>query len=167
MARELFGTDGIRGVAGNYPLDHKTANAVGAALGKWVLESRQERQVVIGMDTRESGAWLAAEVAGGLAGEGVASDFAGVTTTPGVAFLAKNGPFAAGVMISASHNPYRDNGIKLIGHAGYKLPDEQEERLESDIFALLRAGHERAPATLEVDEDLDRNYIEHLAGTIP
>jgi phosphoglucosamine mutase len=172
MARELFGTDGIRGVAGTYPLDHKTANAVGAALGRWVTESRQERQivkpqVVIGMDTRESGPWLAAEVAGGLAGEAVASDFAGVTTTPGVAFLAKNGPFAAGVMISASHNPYRDNGIKLIGHSGYKLPDEQEERLESDIFALLRAGHSGAPATLEVDEDLDRTYIEHLASTIP
>ena len=167
MPRELFGTDGIRGVAGNYPLDHKTAHAVGAALGKWVSESRQGRQVVIGMDTRESGPWLAAEVAGGLAEQGIASDFAGVTTTPGVAFLAKNGPFAAGVMISASHNPYQDNGIKLIGHSGYKLPDEQEEKLESDIFSLLRAGHAGPTAMLAVDEDLDRTYIDHLARTIP
>jgi phosphoglucosamine mutase len=167
MPRELFGTDGIRGVAGTYPLDHKTANSVGAALGKWVLQSRQERQVVIGMDTRESGPWLAAEVAGGLAGQGVASDFAGVTTTPGVAFLAKNGPFAAGVMISASHNPYRDNGIKLIGHSGYKLPDEQEELLESEIFSLLRAGTCWPPAAVSVDEHLDRSYIDHLAATIP
>lgn len=167
MPRELFGTDGIRGVAGNYPLDHKTAHAVGAALGKWVSESRQGRQVVIGMDTRESGPWLAAEVAGGLAEQGIASDFAGVTTTPGVAFLAKNGPFAAGVMISASHNPYQDNGIKLIGHSGYKLPDEQEEKLESDIFSLLRAGYAGPAATLAVDEDLDRTYIDHLARTIP
>jgi phosphoglucosamine mutase len=167
MSRELFGTDGIRGVAGNYPLDHKTAHAVGAALGKWVSESRQGRQVVIGMDTRESGPWLAAEVAGGLVEQGIASDFAGVTTTPGVAFLAKNGPFAAGVMISASHNPYQDNGIKLIGHSGYKLPDEQEEKLESDIFSLLRAGHAGPAATLAVDEDLDRTYIDHLARTIP
>ncbi len=167
MPRELFGTDGIRGVAGNYPLDHKTANAVGAALGKWVFQSRQERQVVIGMDTRESGTWLAAEVAGGLAGQGVGSDFAGVTTTPGVAFLAKNGPFAAGVMISASHNPYQDNGIKLIGHSGYKLPDEQEEALESEIFSLLRSGQRWPPATLAVDEGLDRTYIDHLAGTVP
>jgi phosphoglucosamine mutase len=167
MSRELFGTDGIRGVAGNYPLDHKTAHAVGAALGKWVSESRQGRQVVIGMDTRESGPWLAAEVAGGLAEQGIASDFAGVTTTPGVAFLAKNGPFAAGVMISASHNPYQDNGIKLIGHSGYKLPDEQEEKLESDIFSLLRAGHAGPAATLAVDEDLDRTYIDHLTRTIP
>jgi phosphoglucosamine mutase len=166
MPRELFGTDGIRGVAGNYPLDHKTANAVGAALGKWVLRSHQERRVVIGMDTRESGPWLAAEVAGGLAGQGVSSDFAGVTTTPGVAFLAKNGPFAAGVMISASHNPYQDNGIKLIGHSGYKLADEQEESLEAEIFALLRSGQSWPPAALAVDEGLDRTYIEHLAGTV-
>ncbi len=125
MGRSLFGTDGIRGVAGQYPLDPKTAHAVGSALGIWILDSRQPRKVVIGMDTRESGPWLAAEVAGGLARHGVDTDFAGVTTTPGVAYLAKTGPFAAGVMISASHNPYQDNGIKLIGHSGYKLPDEQ------------------------------------------
>ena len=92
------------------------------------------------MDTRESGPWLAAEVAGGLARHGVSADFAGVTTTPGVAYLAKNGPFAAGVMISASHNPYQDNGIKLIGHTGYKLPDEQEEQIEAEIFAAARAA---------------------------
>ncbi len=145
VARALFGTDGIRGVAGQAPLDPKTAQAVGAALGRWVIESGQDRQgdieqVVIGMDTRESGPWLAAEVAAGLARHQVKVDFAGVTTTPGVAYLAKNGPFAAGVMISASHNPYQDNGIKLIGHAGYKLPDEQEELLEKEIFSLLGSG---------------------------
>ena len=125
MARALFGTDGIRGVAGQPPLDPKSAQAAGAALGRWVVESKQDHQVVICMDTRESGPWLAAEVAAGLARHQVKVDFAGVTTTPGVAYLTKNGPFAAGVMISASHNPYQDNGIKLIGHAGYKLPDEQ------------------------------------------
>ena len=126
MARALFGTDGIRGVAGQPPLDRKTAQVVGAALGSWVIESNKSRQgdagqVVIGMDTRESGPWLAAGVAAGLARHYIQVEFAGVTTTPGVAYLAKNGPFAAGVMISASHNPYQDNGIKLIGHAGYKL----------------------------------------------
>jgi phosphoglucosamine mutase len=167
MARVLFGTDGIRGLAGTYPLDSKTAHAVGAALGKLVVRSGQKPQVVIGMDTRESGSWLAAEVAGGLARHSVTSDFAGVTTTPGVAYLARTGPFAAGVMISASHNPYRDNGIKLIAHTGYKLPDEQEEQLESEIFALLRDGVVPAPAALHVDEDLDHSYIDHLAGTLP
>ncbi len=167
MARMLFGTDGIRGLAGTYPLDPKTAHAVGAALAKLVVKSGQEQQVIIGMDTRESGSWLAAEVAAGLGRHGVASDFAGVTTTPGVAYLARTGPFTAGVMISASHNPYQDNGIKLIAHTGYKLPDEQEEQLESEIFSLLRDGFTPTTIALPVDEDLDHVYIDHLAGTLP
>jgi phosphoglucosamine mutase len=166
VARALFGTDGIRGVAGQPPLDPKTAQAVGAALGHWVIESKQDRQVVIGMDTRESGSWIASEVATGLARHQVKVDFAGVTTTPGVAYLAKNGPFAAGVMISASHNPYRDNGIKLIGHAGYKLPDAREEALEQEIFSLLDAGVYSTPAPLAVNAGLDRTYVDHLAATL-
>ncbi|MGD0133332.1 MAG: phosphoglucosamine mutase [Bryobacteraceae bacterium] len=168
MARALFGTDGIRGVAGQAPLDHKTAQAVGAALGDWIIKSDQpHREVLIGMDTRESGPWLAAEVAAGLARHGVEVEFAGVTTTPGVAYLAKNGPFAAGVMISASHNPYQDNGIKLIGHAGYKLADEQEELLEKEIFSLLDRGAYSPPAPLAVNAGLDRAYTDHLAATLP
>ncbi len=154
-------------MAGQPPLDPKTAQAVGAALGRWVIESKQDRSRSIGMDTRESGPWLAAEVAAGLARHQVTVDFAGVTTTPGVAYLAKNGPFAAGVMISASHNPYRDNGIKLIGHAGYKLPDEQEELLESEIFSLLDQGAYSPPAPLAVNSGLDRIYVDHLASTLP
>jgi phosphoglucosamine mutase len=167
VARALFGTDGIRGVAGEPPLDRKTAQAVGAALGRWVIESKQDHQVVIGMDTRESGPWIADAVASGLAWRGVKVEFAGVTTTPGVADLAKNGPFAAGVMISASHNPYRDNGIKLIGHAGYKLADEQEERLETEIFRLLEEGLDLSPVELRVDAGLDCTYVDHLAATLP
>jgi phosphoglucosamine mutase len=167
VARALFGTDGIRGVAGEPPLDRGTAQAVGAALGRWVIESKENHQVVIGMDTRESGPWLADAVASGLAWRGVQAEFAGVTTTPGVAYLAKNGPFAAGVMISASHNPYRDNGIKLIGHAGYKLPDEQEERLETEIFRLLEEGLDLPPVELRVNAGLDCTYVDHLAGTLP
>jgi phosphoglucosamine mutase len=167
VARALFGTDGIRGVAGEPPLDRGTAQAVGAALGRWVIESKENHQVVIGMDTRESGPWLADAVASGLAWRGVQTEFAGVTTTPGVAYLAKNGPFAAGVMISASHNPYRDNGIKLIGHAGYKLPDEQEERLETEIFRLLEEGLDLPPVELRVNAGLDCTYVDHLAGTLP
>jgi phosphoglucosamine mutase len=168
VARALFGTDGIRGVAGQPPLDPTTAQAVGAALGCWVTESRRSgfEQVVIGMDTRESAPWLAAEVAAGLARHRVTVQFAGVTTTPGVAYLAKNGPFAAGVMISASHNPYQDNGIKLIGHSGYKLPDEQEELLEKEIFSLLDRGSYSPPCPLTVNAGLDRAYIDHLAATL-
>jgi phosphoglucosamine mutase len=167
VARALFGTDGIRGVAGQAPLDRKTAQAVGAALGHWVVEAKQNRQVVIGIDTRESGPWIANAVASGLAWRGVKVEFAGVTTTPGVAYLAKKGPFAAGVMISASHNPYRDNGIKLIGHAGYKLPDAEEERLETEIFALLAQNLDLPPAELAIDARLDLNYEDHLASTLP
>ncbi len=166
MARALFGTDGMRGVAGEYPLDWKTVTATGAALGAWIADSGRERRVVIGMDTRESGAELASWIAAGLARHRVEIDFAGVTTTPGIAFLAKTGPFAAGVMISASHNPYRDNGIKVLGHSGYKLPDEQEEAIEADIFAALRNGIEATPSRLPVDEQLDQVYIRHLASTV-
>ena len=166
MARKLFGTDGIRGVAGEYPLDRTTANAAGAALAQWVVESGNDLQVVVGMDTRESGPWLAAEVAGGLARKGVRAKFAGVTTTPGVAYLAKSGRFAAGVMISASHNPYQDNGIKILGHNGYKLPDAEEESIEKSIFALVESGIGSEPADLPVDEGLDRAYIDHLASTM-
>ncbi len=165
MARMLFGTDGIRGVAGEFPLDRKTAHAVGAALGQWIRRSHTEPRVVIGMDTRESGPWLAAEVAGGLAAQKIKADFAGITTTPGIAYLAKTGPYAAGVMISASHNPYQDNGIKLIGHTGYKLPDEQEELLEREILAVASEGG--TPASIDIDPNLDRSYIEHLAATLP
>jgi phosphoglucosamine mutase len=168
VARALFGTDGIRGVAGQPPLDRKTAQAVGQALGNWVRASRQPHSsVVVGMDTRESGSWLAAAVAAGLASHGIRADFAGVTTTPGIAYLAKYGPFAAGVMISASHNPYQDNGIKLIGHAGYKLPDEEEERLEAGIFQALEQDLDLPSVELPVNPGLDRTYIDHLAATLP
>lgn len=169
MARALFGTDGIRGVAGQPPLDPKTAQAVGEALGAWIVESKLDRQVVIGMDTRQSGAWLAAYVATGLSRHQINVEFAGVTTTPGVAYLAKTGPFAAGVMISASHNPYQDNGIKILGHEGYKLPDDEEERLEQKIFAHLDRTSSPPPpqVQLAVNEGLDQTYIDHLASTLP
>src|SRR5690348_17027138 len=102
--RKLFGTDGVRGVAGVYPLDRPTTTALGVALARWTGERHLQREVVIGMDTRESSQWIAEHVAGGLAHEGVAVQFAGLITTPGLAHAAKVGPFAAGVMISASHN---------------------------------------------------------------
>ena len=162
--KQLFGTDGIRGVAGEYPLDQPTTYAVGLALGHWVSEHHMSPEVVIGMDTRESGTWIAEHVAGGLAREGVRARFAGLITTPGIAHVTRTGPFAAGVMISASHNPYQDNGIKIIDHSGFKLPDDQEHALEIDILAFAR---EPARVRLTVDEGLDREYIEHLAATLP
>jgi phosphoglucosamine mutase len=154
----------MRGAAGEYPLDPPTTFAAGVALANWVLARQGNAEIVIGMDTRESGPCIAEYVAGGLESRGVRARFAGLITTPGLAHVARTGPFAAGVMISASHNPYRDNGIKIIDHSGFKLPDEQEHVLEAGIFAWKGAA---CPKTLGVDEGLDRAYIEHLAGTLP
>jgi phosphoglucosamine mutase len=165
--RQLFGTDGMRGVAGEFPLDRPTTFATGVALARWVAQNNLDREVVIGMDTRESGPWIAEQVAGGLAEGGVRPRFAGLITTPGLAYVTRQGPFGAGVMISASHNPYRDNGIKIIGHSGFKLPDEQEHMLEGYIFERSADGRETAPLHLSVDEGLDRLYLDHLAATLP
>ena len=166
MARQLFGTDGVRGVAGEYPLDEKTVHALGAALGDVAARMTPDPEVVIGMDTRESGPWIAAQVAGGLARRGVRVRFAGITTTPGVAYLTRTGAFVAGVMISASHNPYRDNGIKVFGHSGYKLPDAEEHAIEQEMFALLAGGIEPAACELAQDPSLDRHYVDSLAATM-
>jgi phosphoglucosamine mutase len=171
LSRQLFGTDGIRGVAGEPPLDAKTAHALGVALGTWAREaathtSQHSTEVLIGMDTRESGPWLAAQVAGGLADAGVSSRFAGVITTPGVAYLTRTGPFIAGVMISASHNPYEDNGIKLVSHSGYKLPDDIEIRLEELMTDWLKTNSAPPSKILEVDSSLHNKYIDYLARTV-
>lgn len=167
MKRELFGTDGIRGVAREYPLDAPTIYAVGVALGKRVQAMHGSAEVVIGTDTRESGNWIARLVAAGLAVNGVKTRFAGLITTPGVAYLARTGPFAAGVMISASHNPYKDNGIKVLDHSGFKLPDAVEHEIEQDIFAALETGVVPSESELAVDEELDRQYVDYLASTFP
>ena len=166
MVKRLFGTDGVRGVAGEFPLDPRTVHALGAALADAAGRLESSPEVVMGMDTRESGPWLAAQVAGGLAEHGARLRFAGVTTTPGVAYLTRSGTFVAGVMISASHNPYRDNGIKIFSHSGYKLPDEQEQAVEREVFTLLEAGVEPAPVPLAADPGLDRHYVDHLASTV-
>ncbi|MFN7918824.1 MAG: phosphoglucosamine mutase [Bryobacteraceae bacterium] len=168
MARQLFGTDGIRGVAGTSPLDPKTVYAVGAALGEWIKahpKAVPAPQVVIGMDTRESGPWIAETVAAGLASQGVTARLAGLITTPGVAYLTRMGDFAAGVMISASHNPFQDNGIKVFGHNGYKFPDEQELELERNIFRLLAEGVAESRLALETEAKLDEQYLSYLAST--
>ncbi|MCC7173613.1 MAG: phosphoglucosamine mutase [Bryobacterales bacterium] len=167
MARELFGTDGLRGVAGEYPLDPPTICAVGVALGRLARRLAADPEVILGIDTRESGPAIARRLAGGLAASGVRTRFAGVITTPGVAYLTRTDDFVAGVIVSASHNPFQDNGIKIFGHSGYKLPDGQEHELEAGIFELLRRGVEAGPVELTEDSGLDRRYLEFLASTFP
>src|ERR1700687_1766449 len=136
--RQLFGTDGIRGVAGEFPLTKQSTYLIGRALGHDLVRSTPKAQAVIGQDTRESSGWIADRVAEGLAAVGVDVHSAGVITTPGVAYLARSRALAAGVVISASHNPWTDNGIKVFSGDGYKLPDAHEIAIEQEIFALLQ-----------------------------
>jgi phosphoglucosamine mutase len=168
----LFGTDGIRGVAGDPPLDRATVFAVGTALGHHLRAQQASPRVVIGQDTRESSAWIAESLTSGLQEAGARVQSAGVVTTPAVAFLARGG-FAAGVVISASHNPWTDNGIKIFGHDGYKLSDETEEKVEGDIFALLHGHDAPTPAVqaaeaaaVGTDAALLKRYVEWLAGNV-
>jgi len=135
--RKLFGTDGIRAVAGEAPLDPRTIHAVGLALAHTLRRGTANPRVILGMDTRESSEWISATIANGLREGGATVESAGVITTPGIAFLARKHGFHAGVVISASHNPWEDNGIKVFGHDGYKLPDEQELEIEDEIFRHL------------------------------
>ena len=146
--RMLFGTDGIRGVAGEPPLDPKTVFAIGAAVGGHLARTTPGgAQVVIGQDTRESSSWIAAALTQGFHRAGIEVRRAGVITTPGVAFLARQG-FTAGIVISASHNPWIDNGIKVFGHDGYKLSDELEEHFEKHIFEIT-GGAEAEGVTVQ------------------
>jgi phosphoglucosamine mutase len=168
--RKLFGTDGIRGVAGEYPLDRKTVYAVGRALGDHLPSG--PRRVVIGQDTRESSGWMADELATGLRDTGVETTSAGVVPTPAIAYLAHSQAYSAGVVISASHNPWRDNGIKVFGHDGYKLADAVELEIEREIFSLLNEGippgtAEPGEPSLPGDPRLRSAYVNWLARSIP
>ncbi len=167
--KTLFGTDGIRGVAGEKPLDPKTIQAIGVALAHSLKHESGAAKVLLGLDTRESSGWIAATLTAGLMAGGATVESAGVITTPAIAFLAREHRFSAGVVISASHNPWQDNGIKLFGPDGYKLPDATELRIEEEIYrALERAGdevvEERAPAVNEADR---AEYVRFLLAAVP
>ena len=166
--KKLFGTDGIRGVAGQSPLDPTTIHVVGLALAHHLGDSPR---VLIGQDTRESSEWIAAALTAGLVASGATVESAGVIPTPAVAFLARAHTFSAGVVISASHNPWIDNGIKLFGPDGYKLPDATELAIESEIFRRLAAPTHNSQLTthncLAVNEADRAEYIRSLLGAVP
>ncbi len=164
--RKLFGTDGIRGVAGESPLDAKTVYSIGLALAHSL---GGDARVLLGMDTRESGGWIAGALTAGLRAGGAKVESAGVITTPAIALLARVHGYAAGVVISASHNPWRDNGIKVFGGDGYKLPDAVEMGIEEEIFRRLErgvvpAGTMEAPA---VNDAYRAEYVRFLRGVVP
>jgi phosphoglucosamine mutase len=167
MPKELFGTDGIRGVPGEPPLDDATLYATGLALAEYLARNHGGARVLIGMDTRESGPHIASILAGGLLKARATVAFAGVITTPGVACLVRQNDFQAGVVISASHNPYHDNGVKLFSHAGMKFPDSVEEEIERDIIRH-RSSASAFPqsASLAPDESLDVEYLAFLRSRL-
>jgi phosphoglucosamine mutase len=166
MSKELFGTDGIRGEPGKPPLDDSTLYATGRAIGLYLNRKHSAARVLIGMDTRESGPHIASVLAAGLGTAGASVSFAGVITTPGVACLVRQKGLQAGVVISASHNPFHDNGVKLFSEAGMKFPDSVEEELEQDIFAHRNGAAPKNPPTLPADESLDAEYLAFLRSRL-
>ncbi len=164
--RPLFGTDGIRGEAGTPPLDDATVSRVGAALVSTLLRRHPLRgpvSILVGCDTRESSERIVACLAGGIASTGGRVAFAGILPTPGVAWLTQELSADAGVSVSASHNPWRDNGIKIFSAAGRKLPDEVEHEVEREILVAPLAP----PASPPEDPSLRKRYLGHLVGTLP
>src|SRR5271165_3044443 len=174
MGNELFGTDGMRGVPGTPPLDNQTLYATGRAIGGYLLKEFGSAHALIGMDTRESGPHIAQLLTAGLQAAGASAAFAGVITTPGVACLVRENDFQAGVVISASHNPYHDNGVKLFSHAGMKFPDAVEETIEADIARHLASSNlsgeliaaQVSAVTLTPDESLDAEYLNFLRSRL-
>lgn len=165
---KLFGTDGMRGVAGCYPLDAVTIQKFGKALGRLLREhdGAARPRLILGEDTRESSCGISRALAGGLHAAGSEVIYAGVITTPGVAFLTRQLGFAAGVMVSASHNPYKDNGIKVFARSGLKLAAGQEAEIE---LALDEESCEEPVATapLPVEPGLLDQYVRYLQEILP
>jgi phosphoglucosamine mutase len=168
--KALFGTDGIRGEAGQFPLDSATVSAIGFSLASHLAERTPTPQIVIGRDTRESGESIERALIAGAIQAGAKCMSAGVITTPGVAFLTRKLGAAAGVVISASHNPYQDNGIKIFAPSGQKMDDSVERQIEADIFEnkqpFAAQPDSAPPLSAAVEEQLDEDYLSFLADEI-
>src|SRR5215831_15934482 len=171
MAR-LFGTDGVRGRAGEYPLDHETVARLGAALvralapGTPGVQRTQPLRFIIGRDTRESGEWMERELGRGVHAEGAAIASAGVIPTPATAYITRAMGFDAGLVISASHNPFEDNGIKVFSGRGEKFTEALEEHVESILDDRSWSVPDGALPPVEHTEVADK-YIAHLRAALP
>jgi phosphoglucosamine mutase len=164
----LFGTDGIRARAGEFPLDEKSVFIIGASLAKRFSERLgRSPRFVTGRDTRESGTWIESAIQAGAKSAGAAVDSAGVITTPGVAFTAGKFGFDAGIVISASHNPFEDNGIKIFLPDGRKLDEATERLVESDIISSDIESVSFTAEVIEPSEQYHDAYLSHLAGEVP
>jgi phosphoglucosamine mutase len=170
--QRLFGTDGIRGRFGEFPLDRETVTGLAVHLAA-TLRSRGHRgngtppRVVLGGDTRESTPEICRWLASGLLAGGVDLRYAGVIPTPGVAYLAHQLGAAAGVVVSASHNPWPDNGIKLLDPQGFKWSDEDEATLEELLARPAGPAAEIPAGSLVPEPELRERYLRHLAATVP
>ena len=170
--KKLFGTDGIRAKAGDFPLDTATVRVIGRSLARHLSENiGSNPQIVVGRDTRESGTWIEQALIAGAHEAGAQVKSAGVITTPGVAFLARTLPADAGVVISASHNPYYDNGIKVFQPSGRKLDDAVERQIEADIANSEESavtGDDDALQTMssECAAELQDRYIDYLTKEV-
>src|SRR5438445_2220369 len=162
----LFGTDGVRGTAGHYPLDPATVRRLGAALVRALPHGPGSPGLLVGRDTRESGVWIEAALADGAAGEGATVTSAGVVPTPAVAYLTRTQAFDAGVVISASHNPFEDNGIKVFSGKGEKFTEQTEREVEAIV---ADPSWSALPGTADVvrREDLVSAYLDHLRAVFP
>jgi len=164
--RQLFGTDGIRGKARQYPLDSATMFALGEALAHR-LKNGSKPRVLLGMDTRESGPEIARALSAGMAAGGGEAIVVGVIPTPGAAYLCRTTDASAAISISASHNPFEDNGVKIFGHDGMKVPDSVEEQIEDELRALRREDVTIPDTPLTEDANLIEEYERFLMAAVP
>ncbi len=168
--RKLFGTDGVRGVANQEPMTSEMALRIGRAAAHVFRDSTRRHRVVIGKDTRLSGYMIESALTAGLCSMGMDVLLVGPVPTPGIAFLTRSLRADAGVVISASHNPYEDNGIKFFGRDGFKLPDAVEAKMEELIFSgsvdAIRPTAAEIGKALRIDDALGR-YNEYVKSSIP
>ena len=168
--KKYFGTDGIRGVAGNFPLDPETMVKLGKAIAKLFVGKSGKHRVLIGKDTRLSGYMIETSLASGITSMGADVLLVGPIPTPGVAYLTRSMRVDAGVMISASHNPFEDNGIKIFAADGFKLPDEMEFQIEELLDNPSLIGKCAEPAQIgkasRIDDAVGR-YTVYLKGCFP
>src|SRR5215475_10309089 len=162
----LFGTDGVRGTAGRFPLDHQTVRRLGAALVRALPSGSAPPRLLVGRDTRESGPWIEAELARGASGEGAVVTSAGIVPTPAVAYLTRSAGYDLGMVISASHNPFEDNGIKVFSGRGEKFTEDVEPAVEAIVGD--RSWHAAGGAAAPVPQaDLIGGYLDHLRTVFP
>ncbi|MEA1935173.1 MAG: phosphoglucosamine mutase [Thermodesulfobacteriota bacterium] len=168
--RRLFGTDGVRGVANTYPMTTEIAMQIGRGIAFLIKDTGRQGRIVIGKDTRVSGYMIENALAAGICSMGVNVLLVGPLPTPGIAFITTSMRADAGVVISASHNPFQDNGIKIFSHDGFKLPDEQEADIEDLIFsqkmAALRPVADDVGKAFRIDDAKGR-YVVFLKNTFP